>query len=368
MRRADKLRSPNGYFGRLWNWAVYPQPNTRLNNDVKSSEEGPGLKSNLQRSKALSSLPLSIVLTMARKMHNTSYEGVHNGRQYPPEDAMQWIMPPTLNASCSSIQLLVPVSMESCAGNTVRVDYTQKSRQWRLVMVKHIVLSAALAVGLVAPALGSSDRNDDIERIQHATEVFHDIMATPDKAIPQELLESAKCIAIIPGEKKAAFVVGGNYGKGLATCRTAGGWSAPLFLAVGGGSVGFQIGGSSTDVVMIFMNDKGMHSLLSDKFKIGADATAAAGPVGRHAAADTDAKMNAEILTYSRSTGLFAGISLDGAVVQADESGDHAMYGRNVNRREIIDGNVRVPEAAEPLLREIAQYTHAQQASSKRHD
>jgi lipid-binding SYLF domain-containing protein len=235
-------------------------------------------------------------------------------------------------------------------------------------MLKHIVLSAALAVGLVSSALASSDRSDDIERIRHATEVFHEIMATPDKAIPQELLESAKCIAIVPGEKKAAFVVGGNYGKGLATCRTATDWSAPLFIAVGGGSVGFQIGASSTDVVMIFRNDKGMRSLLSDKFKIGADATAAAGPVGRHAAADTDAKMNAEILTYSRSKGLFAGVSLDGAVVQADNSGDRAMYGEKVNRREIVDGSVRAPETARPLLREIGQYTQAEQARNKRHD
>jgi len=254
--------------------------------------------------------------------------------------------------------------MELRTGNTVsKVDDRQKSRQWRLVMVKHIVLLAALAAGLVSSALASSDHNDDIERIRNATRVFHEIMATPDKGIPQELLESAKCIVIIPGEKKAAFVVGGSYGKGLATCRTAGGWSAPLFVALGGGSVGFQIGGSSTDLVMIFMNDKGLQSLLSDKFKIGADAIAAAGPVGRHAAVDTDAKMNAEILTYSRSKGLFAGISLDGAVVQADQSGDHAMYGEKVNRREIVDGSVRVPEAAEPLLREIAQYTGAQQAS-----
>ena len=232
-------------------------------------------------------------------------------------------------------------------------------------MLRHIVLSTALAVGLAPSALPSSDRNDDVKRIASATEVFHEIMATPDKGIPQELLESAKCIAIIPGEKKAAFIVGGNYGKGLATCRTAAGWSAPLFLAVGGGSLGFQIGGSSTDVVMVFRNDKGMESLLSDKFKIGADATAAAGPVGRHAAADTDAKMNAEILTWSRSKGLFAGISLDGAVVQADESGDRAMYGDNVNRREILKGAVRPPEAARPLLREIEQYTRSQQARAK---
>ena len=232
-------------------------------------------------------------------------------------------------------------------------------------MFKRIFLSVALAVGVVSSAAASSNQNEDLKRIERATEVFHEIMATPDKAIPQELLESAKCIAIIPGEKKAAFVVGGNYGKGLATCRTAAGWSAPLFLAVGGGSFGFQIGGSSTDVVMVFRSERGMRSLLSDKFKIGADATAAAGPVGRHAAADTDAKLNAEILTWSRSKGLFAGISLDGAVVQADESGDRAMYGDNVSRREIVDGSVRPPEAAMPLLGEIAQYTQAQQARAE---
>ena len=234
--------------------------------------------------------------------------------------------------------------------------------------MKRIVVAVVLfvfSVTLVSSAFARSGRSDDIERIQNATEVFREIMATPDKAIPQELLESAKCIAIIPGEKKAAFVVGGNYGKGIATCRTADGWSSPLFVALGGGSVGFQIGGSSTDLVMVFRNEKGLRSLLSDKFKIGADATAAAGPVGRHAAADTDAKMNAEILTYSRSKGLFAGVSLDGAVVQADQSGNPAMYGGNVNRREILNGSVRVPEAAEPLLKEIGQYTRAEQASNQ---
>jgi lipid-binding SYLF domain-containing protein len=232
-------------------------------------------------------------------------------------------------------------------------------------MLKQIMVAVLLSVALVSSAVASSGRNDDIERIQHATQVFREIMATPDRGIPQELLESAKCIAIIPGEKKAAFVVGGNYGKGIATCRIAEGWSAPMFIALGGGSVGFQIGGSSTDLVMIFMNDKGLHSLLSDKFKIGADASAAAGPVGRHAAADTDAKMNAEILTYSRSKGLFAGVSLDGAIVQADQSGNHAMYGENVKRREILDGSVKAPESAHLLLKEIAQYARAEQASNK---
>jgi SH3 domain-containing YSC84-like protein 1 len=219
-------------------------------------------------------------------------------------------------------------------------------------MWKHLIVSA-LAFYLVLPAW-ASDRDDDVQRIQKATQVFQEVMNTPDKGIPQELLESAKCIAIIPGEKKAAFVVGGNYGKGLATCRTPRGWSAPLFLAIGGGSVGFQIGGSSTDIVMLFMNAHALQSLLSDKFKIGADATAAAGPVGRHAEAGTDIKLNAEILTYSRSKGAFAGVSLDGAVVQVDRSGDQAMYGATVSRQDILSGSVPVPASAQPLVTEIS--------------
>jgi lipid-binding SYLF domain-containing protein len=160
---------------------------------------------------------------------------------------------------------------------------------------------------LVLPAI-ASDRGDDIGRIQKATQVFQEIMRTPDKGIPQDLLEKAKCLAIVPGEEKLAFIFGGNYGGGLATCRTANGWSAPMFVAVGGGSVGFQIGGSFTDVVMLFMNDNALQRLLGDKFTIGADATVAAGPVGRQAAVDTDIRLDAEILSYSRSKGVFAGV------------------------------------------------------------
>src|ERR1700739_4168092 len=203
-------------------------------------------------------------------------------------------------------------------------------------MLQRFIAMAIVTTSLALPALAASNREDDISRIQASARVFQEIMSAPDKGIPQDLLKSAKCIAIIPGEKKAAFIFGASYGKGLATCRTADGWSAPLFLAVGGGSWGLQIGGSSTDIVMIFKSEHGMRSLLSDKFKIGADATAAAGPVGRQTAADTDLKMNAEILTYSRSKGVFAGISLDGAVVRADRSGDQAMYGAAASRQEIL--------------------------------
>jgi lipid-binding SYLF domain-containing protein len=220
---------------------------------------------------------------------------------------------------------------------------------------KNALTVSIVGLGLVLPAL-ASDRDDDIGRVQKATQVFQEIMRTPDKGIPRDLLEKAKCVAIIPGEEKAAFIFGGNYGKGLATCRTEDGWSAPMFVAVGGGSVGFQIGVSFTDGVLLFMNDHALQSLMSDKFKIGADATVAAGPVGRQAAADTDVKLNAEILSYSRSKGVFAGVSVDGAVVQADHSGDKAMYGSDVTHQEILHGKVAVPESARRLLEELAKY------------
>ena len=222
-------------------------------------------------------------------------------------------------------------------------------------MHNNVLIVSVASLAMALPAL-ASDRDDDIGRVQKATQVFQEIMRTPDKGIPQDLLEKAKCVAIIPGEEKAAFIFGGNYGKGLATCRTENGWSAPMFVAVGGGSVGFQIGGSFTDVVMLFMNDHALQSLMSDKFKIGADATVAAGPVGRQAAAGTDIRLNAEILSYSRSKGVFAGASVDGAVVQADQSGDQAMYGPKVTRREILHGGVAAPESAHRLLEELGSY------------
>jgi lipid-binding SYLF domain-containing protein len=194
--------------------------------------------------------------------------------------------------------------------------------------------------------------------------VFKEIMDTPDKGIPQDLLASAKCIAIIPGTLKFAFIFGGNYGRGVATCRTPHGWSAPMFVALDGGSVGYQIGGSSTDIVMIFRNDHALQNLLSDKFKLGGDASVAAGPVGRDAAAGTDVKLSAEILTYSRAKGIFAGVSLDGAVVQTDKSGDEAMYGPNVDRHQIISGEVSVPTSARDLIHEVDSYAKEARANS----
>ena len=223
-------------------------------------------------------------------------------------------------------------------------------------MLKRILMFSALTLVVTQIAV-ASDREDDVARTQKAAQVFKEIMDTPDKGIPHDLLESAKCIAIIPGDKKFAFILGGSYGRGVATCRTSHGWSAPMFVAIDGGSVGYQIGGSSTDIVMLFMNDRALHSLLSDKFKLGADASVAAGPVGRSAAAGTDLKLNAEILSYSRSKGIFAGVSLDGAVVQGDKSGDQAMYGADVDRHEIVDGKVAMPASARDLVHELHAYT-----------
>ncbi|HEV3219127.1 MAG TPA: lipid-binding SYLF domain-containing protein [Candidatus Acidoferrales bacterium] len=226
-------------------------------------------------------------------------------------------------------------------------------------MMKRFLIVTTLALALLAtlPIL-ASDREDDVNRTNKAAQVFHEIMSTPDHSIPHDLLKSAKCIAIIPGDVKFAFIFGGNYGRGVASCRTAHGWSAPMFVAIDGGSVGYQVGGSSTDIILLFMNDHALGSLLGDKFKLGADASVAAGPVGRSATADTDARMKAEILSYSRAQGLFAGVALDGAVVQADKSGDHAMYGEKVDRHDILSGKVAAPASARRLLAELDRSTH----------
>ncbi len=223
-------------------------------------------------------------------------------------------------------------------------------------MLKRVLFVSALTM-LVTLSAVASDREDDVSRTHRAADVFKQIMDTPDHGIPHDLLDSAKCIAIIPGDVKFAFIFGGNYGRGVVTCRTAHGWSAPLFLAVDGGSVGYQIGGSSTDLVMLFMNEHALKSLLSDKFKLGGDASVAAGPVGRTAEAGTDLKLTAEILSYSRAKGVFAGVALDGAVVQADKSGDKAMYGDDVDRHAILSGKVAVPASARPLLHELSGYS-----------
>jgi lipid-binding SYLF domain-containing protein len=190
------------------------------------------------------------------------------------------------------------------------------------------------------------------------------MMHASDHGIPQDLIDKARCVVVIPGMKKAGFIFGAKYGRGFAVCRHHGGvgWSAPAAMRVEGGSVGFQIGASDTDVVLLVKGDKGMKHLLADKFTIGADATAAAGPVGRAASAQTDAELHAEILSYSRSRGLFAGISLEGATLRPDEESDHELYGRDVTNREILTGEFKTPASAmkfeHALNRESPERTH----------
>ena len=216
---------------------------------------------------------------------------------------------------------------------------------------KLVVLSAMLGVA----TLGWSDtkKEDATDRLDNAAKVLHEVMGAPDKGIPSEVLDHAKCIAVVPHMVKGGFVVGAEGGKGVATCRTANGWSAPAFFTVAGGSWGLQIGVEAVDVVMIIQNEKGMQKLLESNFQVGGDASAAAGPVGRHAEAGTDWKMDTEILTYSRAKGAFAGLTLEGASIRQDSDSRHAMYGRKVATRALLLGKVPVPAAARPFLAEI---------------
>jgi len=197
-----------------------------------------------------------------------------------------------------------------------------------------------------------SAREDATERLDNATSVMHEIMGMPDKGIPEEVLQHAKCVAVIPHMVKGGFIFGAKEGKGVATCRTADGWSAPAFISISGGSWGLQIGVEAVDVVLIFQNDNAMQRLLSSNFQIGGDASAAAGPVGRHAEAGTDWKMDTEILTYSRAKGAFAGLTLEGASLRQDSDSRHAMYG-DVTTRALLLGEVPVPAAARPFLAEV---------------
>jgi len=184
-------------------------------------------------------------------------------------------------------------------------------------------------------------------------------MEAPDKGIPEEVVSGAKCIVVVPHLVKGGFIVGGEHGRGIATCRTAGGWSAPAFISVGGGSLGLQVGLEGVDLVMMVMNDQGFQHLLSSKFQISGDASAAAGPVGRHASAGTDWKLNTQILTYSRSRGVFAGITLNGAVVQQDNDSTLAIYGRDRSFQAILSGKVRAPKSTMDFMKAIAQTDHA---------
>jgi lipid-binding SYLF domain-containing protein len=189
-----------------------------------------------------------------------------------------------------------------------------------------------------------------------ASEVFHEIMDTPDKGIPHDIMDKAQCVGIIPSLKRAGFIVGAKYGKGVLVCRDNGHWSAPEIVRIEGGSFGFQIGAGETDVVFVVQNKSGENKLLQDKFTFGGDASAMAGPVGRDASAETDAQLHAEILSYSRARGLFAGISLEGSTLRPDKDDNRALYGHDVSAREIVEGNVPPPPQAQPLYAELNRF------------
>ena len=208
------------------------------------------------------------------------------------------------------------------------------------------------------------DQSDINKRIDEAAKVLNEIMATPDKAIPDKVMRDAKCIAVIPSMVKIAVGFGGNHGKGVATCRTESGWSAPAPITITGGSWGLQLGGQAVDLVMIVTNDQGMQHLLSSKFKLGADASAAAGPVGRDAAADTDIKMRAEVLTYSRARGLFAGIDLSGSSLTQDKDETRLLYGSFMPFSEILSGKVQPTASSEPFLTAVRRYSGQSRESS----
>ncbi|MBZ5596343.1 MAG: lipid-binding SYLF domain-containing protein [Acidobacteriia bacterium] len=226
-----------------------------------------------------------------------------------------------------------------------------------------LTIVAALAI---APLLGK-DNNDSVKRLDEAAAVFSEVMGAPDKGIPAELLENAHCIVIVPGLKTAAFVFGGKYGKGYLSCRkTSGeGWSAPATVRIEGGSVGFQIGGSETDLIMLLMNDRGEEKLLSSKFTLGAEGSVAAGPVGRTATAQTDAQMHAEILSWSRSQGLFVGLALEGATLREDLDENAELYGKKLENREIVTKGIRAPHDAAKLMAELNHYSRHQNAEVK---
>jgi len=218
--------------------------------------------------------------------------------------------------------------------------------------MKKVMLSVAL-LGFSTLGWADSPSEAAADRLEHAGAVLHEVMAAPDKGIPEEVLDHAKCIAVVPHMVKGGFVFGAEGGKGVATCRTETGWSAPAFFTIGGGSWGLQIGVEGIDLVMIIQNDRGMEHLLSSKFQIGGDASAAAGPVGRHASADTDWKLNTEILTYSRAKGIFAGLTLNGQVISKDEDAMTATYGADVSTKAVLHGEVPPTPAARPFLHAV---------------
>jgi lipid-binding SYLF domain-containing protein len=227
----------------------------------------------------------------------------------------------------------------------------------KLLLLTVVVWLCSFVYAVDEPAK-ESKAND---RVQAAADVLNAIQSAPDSGVPNEILSRADCVAVVPSMLKGGFVVGGKYGRGLASCRTPKGWSAPAFFTVKGGSFGFQIGGQAVDLVMLIMNNEGMQRLLSSQFALGADASVAAGPVGRHAEGNTDWKMRAQVLTYSRARGVFAGVSLNGAVVKQDKDSTRDFYGHMVTFKAALTGEVDPPPAANPFLSSLAKW--AQEAA-----
>src|SRR5579864_8119598 len=238
------------------------------------------------------------------------------------------------------------------------------SRRKRWKMKPILMTALALLPLAVAPLLAKD--NDNAKRLNEAAAVFSEVMDAPDKGIPGELVENSHCIVIVPGLKTAAFVFGGKYGKGYLSCRNKGGegWSAPATVRIEGGSVGFQIGGSETDLIMLVMNQGGADKLLSSKFTLGAEGSVAAGPVGRTATAQTDAQLHAEILSWSRSQGVFAGLALQGATLRQDLDDNATLYGKRLENREILKNSVRTPKAAQKLIGELNRHSSREHPST----
>jgi lipid-binding SYLF domain-containing protein len=227
-----------------------------------------------------------------------------------------------------------------------------------------VVLSLAALFGNLAWA--GSAREDSTERLQNSGAVLTEIAKAPDKGIPEEVMEGAKCVVVVPHLVKAGFIFGAKHGRGVAACRTSEGWSAPAFISVSGGSWGLQIGAEGVDLVMLVMNDRGLRHLLSSKFEITGEGSAAAGPVGRHASAGTDWKLNTELLTYSRSRGIFAGVTLEGAVIEQDADSTTAIYGSDIPFEKTLSGETAAPDAATPFLRavqDLSRQAKAQEAT-----
>ena len=225
--------------------------------------------------------------------------------------------------------------------------------------MKHLLAATtatAILFSAVQLSMAQGRTSADAERLAKASQTIAQIQGAPDKGIPQSILSGAHCVIVIPGLKKAAFLVGAEYGKGAATCRTGHGWSAPVFVQLKGGSFGFQIGGQETDLILVAMNQGAVDHMLADKFKIGGDASAAAGPVGRDAQASTDILLHAEFLTYSRSRGLFAGIDLNGADLGQDNDDTRAFYGSDVSYKTVLAGDTPTPAAGKPFVRSVARY------------